>query len=96
MNRLYGTAFQGSPAGYSLANPLEGTVESVASLTRDDLAARASAGADVCVVGTGNGNHEQLVERAEKAFGGLMAGGSAKAVSTGVRSKPFFVGSDVR
>lgn len=92
LDQLHGTAFQGD----ALGNPLEGTAESIASVSVDDLAALLAKvkGEDVVVVGTGSGSHDKLVEEANKVLGGLTAGGSNE-VGT-VKNKARFVGSDIR
>jgi len=97
IDQLHSTAYQNGPFGNSLGNSLEGTVESVASLTSDDVASLLSGvnGSNVVVVGTGTGSHEKLVVEAEKAYGTLSGTGSSKAVGT-LADKTAFIGSDVR
>ena len=93
LDQLHGTAFQGN----SLGNPLEGTAESVASVSVDDLAELLAKvkGEDVVVVGTGGiGGHDKLVDAANKALGGLSSGGNNEVGS--VAKKAYFVGSDIR
>ncbi|KAL7507379.1 hypothetical protein ACHAXN_004566 [Cyclotella atomus] len=92
LDQLHGTAFQGD----ALGNPLEGTAESIASVSVDDLASLLAKvkGEDVVVVGTGSVSHDKFVEEANKALGSLSGGGS-KAVGS-VKDKAYFVGSDIR
>merc|ERR1719253_2595081 len=94
---LHETAYQTSPAGDALKAPLEGSVESIAAVTADDVQAMVAGvkGSDVVVAGTGSGNHQELVQRAEEAYGGLPGGGEGGAVAT-AREKSAFLGSDVR
>lgn len=102
MDHLHSTAYQTSPQGNSLGNALEGSVESIASITKEDVASVLGnvSGGDVVVVGTGGGGgsgHEKLVEDVEKAYGGLAKGvgsGSSEVASLGEKSA--FIGSDVR
>ncbi|KAL3793805.1 hypothetical protein HJC23_006165 [Cyclotella cryptica] len=93
LDHLHGTAFQGN----ALGNPLEGTAESVAGVSVEDLAALLAEvrGENVVVVGTGGGSHEKLVEEVEKVMGGLSSGGSTKEVGK-VAEKAYFMGSDIR
>lgn len=97
MDQLHATAFQGAPAGNSLANLLSGTPESVASLTAEDAASVAAKvhGGDVAVVGTGAGHHDKLVEEVAKVYGSLPSAGGEKAVVE-KGDESAFVGSDVR
>jgi len=95
MDALHSTAYQTSSTGNSLGSALEGSVESIASVTEGDVVALASGvtGGDVVVVGTGGGVHEKLVEEVGRAYGGLGGGGSEVAA---VGEKSAFIGSDVR
>ena len=97
MDHLHSTAYQNGPSGNSLGNALEGSAESVASLSADDVASVLGGvnGTNVVVVGTGNGSHEKLVAEAEKAYGSLSGASSSKAVGS-VADKSAFIGSDVR
>ena len=105
MDRLHETAYQTSPVGNSLGSPVLGTPGGVASLTADDVrkVAGRTRGEDVVVAGTGSGEHDRLVEEAEKAYGHLpkssssaaAARGGTKAV-VGAGEKSHFIGSDVR
>lgn len=92
LDQLHGTAFQGN----ALGNALEGSAQSVAAVSVDDLAVLLAKvkGEDVVVVGTGGGSHEKLVEATEKALGGLKSGGSKEVGS--VAEKAYFMGSDIR
>lgn len=95
-DHVHSTAFQSSPSGNSLGNALEGTAESVASVTVDDVKEAASriAGSNVVVVGTGIGNHDTLVSMASEKYGSLP-GTTGKEVAT-AGEKAAFIGSDVR
>lgn len=98
MDQLHGTAFQIAPKGDSLGNALEGTKETIASLTADDVASLLGGidGSSVTVVGTGNGDHAKLVEEVEKVLGGVKsASGSGKEVAA-AGEKSAFIGSDIR
>mmetsp|Transcript_8502 Transcript_8502/g.13437 ORF Transcript_8502/g.13437 Transcript_8502/m.13437 type:complete len:442 (-) Transcript_8502:385-1710(-) len=97
MDHLHSTAFQASPSGNSLGNALEGTAESIASVSADDVAGALAGvnGSNVVVVGTGSGSHDQLVEDASKAYGTLASAGSGKEVGS-VAESAAFIGSDVR
>ena len=97
MDQLHGTAYQNGPSGNSLGNPLEGTVDSIASLSTDDVSCAFSGvtGSNVCVVGTGSGDHDAFVEEVDKVLGGLQSSGSGKEVSS-LGEKSVFIGSDVR
>jgi processing peptidase subunit beta len=92
LDQLHGTAFQGN----ALGNALEGSAQSVAAVSVDDLAVLLAKvkGEDVVVVGTGGGSHEKLVEATEKALGGLKSEGSKEVGS--VAEKAYFMGSDIR
>ena len=91
MDYLHETAYQGS----ALGNFVGGSKETVPAVTSGDIAGLVGgvSGADVCVVGTGAGSHEELCEAAEKAYGGLAAG-STEVGTVGGASQ--FIGSDVR
>lgn len=97
MDHLHSTAFQSSPAGNSLGNALEGTADSIASISADDVASVLAGvnGSNVVVVGTGSGSHEKLVEDAGNAYGSLSSAGSGKEVGS-VAEPSAFIGSDVR
>ena len=97
MDQVHGTAFQTSPSGNSLANALEGSAESIASLTASSVASLGAnvVGSDVCVVTTGSGEHAKLVEEVDKALGSLKSSGSGKEVAS-VGEKSSFIGSDIR
>eukprot|EP00584_Thalassiosira_punctigera_P010358 CAMPEP_0172525952 /NCGR_PEP_ID=MMETSP1067-20121228/954_1 /TAXON_ID=265564 ORGANISM="Thalassiosira punctigera, Strain Tpunct2005C2" /NCGR_SAMPLE_ID=MMETSP1067 /ASSEMBLY_ACC=CAM_ASM_000444 /LENGTH=459 /DNA_ID=CAMNT_0013309351 /DNA_START=30 /DNA_END=1412 /DNA_ORIENTATION=+ len=97
MDHLHSTAFQISPAGNSLGNALEGTAESIASISADDVAGALTGvnGSNVVVVGTGSGSHDKLVEDAGKAYGTLASAGTGKEVGS-VGESTAFIGSDVR
>ena len=97
MDHLHSTAFQTSPAGNSLGNALEGTAESIASITNGDVAAVMASvtGSNVVVVGTGSGSHDELVENVSKSYGTLASAGSGKEVGS-VAESSAFIGSDVR
>uniref|UniRef100_A0A7S2PN78 Peptidase M16 C-terminal domain-containing protein n=1 Tax=Skeletonema marinoi TaxID=267567 RepID=A0A7S2PN78_9STRA len=97
MDHLHSTAYQNGPTGNSLGNALEGSAESVASVSADDVASLLGGvnGTNVVVVGTGNGSHEKLVAEAEKAYGSLSGASGSKAVGS-VADKSAFIGSDVR
>ena len=97
MDHLHATAYQNGPSGNSLGNALEGSSDSVASLTSDDVASVLSGvnGSNVVVVGTGAGSHDKLVADAEKAYGSLSGAASSSAVGS-VADKSAFIGSDVR
>ena len=91
LDYLHETAYQGS----ALGNFVGGTKDTVPAVTGGDIAGLVGgvSGADVCVVGTGAGSHEQLCEAAEKAYGGLKAGSSEVGTVGGASQ---FIGSDVR
>lgn len=94
MDHLHGTAFQGD----ALANPLEGTAESIQKVSVNDLAALLATvkGEDVVVVGSGSiGGHAKLEEEANKVLGGIEGGKGSTAVGS-VKDKAYFVGSDIR
>jgi processing peptidase subunit beta len=97
MDRLHETAFQSSPSGNSLGNALEGSADSVESLSASSVSSLMGGltGSNVVVVGTGSGNHDKLVEEADKALGSLKSGAGSKAVGA-VGEKPYFIGSDIR
>jgi len=97
MDSLHETAFQGGPTGNSLGNFLNGTKDSIAAVTTHDVASVLGGinGTNVCVVGTGSGSHDELVEEAEKAYGSLASAGTGKDVGE-VVTKSHFIGSDVR
>ena len=80
MDQLHSTAYQNGPAGNSLGNALDGSTDSIASISSSDVTSllKNIVGADVVVVGTGSGNHDKLVEDASKAYGGLGADGSSR------------------
>ena len=97
MDHLHSTAYQNGPAGNSLGNALEGSAESVAAVSADDVAALLGGvnGTNVVVVGTGNRSHEKFVAETEKAYGSLSGASGSKAVGS-VADKSAFIGSDVR
>lgn len=88
MNNLHTAAFQGTP----MAHGVLGTAEHVQSLTADDLAVFHRSnyqGHRMALVGAGGISHDQLVSLADKHFGQVGNGDSAKS-ATGVR----FTGSE--
>ncbi|KAI8983610.1 Metalloenzyme, LuxS/M16 peptidase-like protein [Pilobolus umbonatus] len=88
-DHLHATAFQ----GYSLGRPVQGTKESVAQLTAEDLAAfqAENYGANrMVLVGSGDIDHDSLVRLAEEKFNGL------KTVSEFTTEKAGFTGSEIR
>mmetsp|Transcript_18950 Transcript_18950/g.26741 ORF Transcript_18950/g.26741 Transcript_18950/m.26741 type:complete len:304 (-) Transcript_18950:1627-2538(-) len=98
MNQLHSTAYQTSPNGNSLGQALEGTTESIASISAGDVSSVLAGvtGSNVVVVGTGSGVHDNLVEEASAVLGKLSSdGGSGKEVVS-AEDKSAFIGSDVR
>lgn len=98
MDQLHSTAYQTSPNGNSLGQALEGTTESIASISAGDVSSLLAGmtGSNVVVVGTGSGVHDKLVEEASAVVGKLSSdGGSGKEVVS-AEDKSAFIGSDVR
>lgn len=97
MDQVHFTAYQNSPSGNSLGNALEGTADSISSLSASSVSSLGAnvSGSDVCVVCTGSGEHDKLVEEVEKALGSLKSAGSGKEVAA-VGEKAAFIGSDIR
>ena len=98
MDSLHSTAFQTLSRGNSLGNALEGTAESIAEVTVDDVASVLAGvvGSDVVVAGTGGGmTHDELVEKAGVAYGELPGVGTRREVGKRVEPAPF-IGSDMR
>lgn len=98
MDQLHSTAYQTSPNGNSLGQALEGTTESIASISAGDVSSVLAGitGSNVVVVGTGSGVHDKLVEEASAVLGKLSSdGGSGKEVVS-AEDKSAFIGSDVR
>jgi len=97
MDQVHFTAYQNSPSGNSLANALEGTADSISSLSASSVSSLGANvfGSDVCVVCTGSGEHDKLVEEVDNALGSLKSAGSGKEVAA-VGEKAAFIGSDIR
>jgi len=98
LDQLHSTAYQNGASGNSLGNALEGSAESVASVSADDVAAVLGGvnGSNVVVVGTGGGSHDKLVAEAEAAYGSLSGSASDSKAVGSVADKSAFIGSDVR
>ncbi|KAF2100506.1 mitochondrial-processing peptidase-like protein subunit beta [Rhizodiscina lignyota] len=91
-DHLHATAFQNQPLGRTILGPRE----NIESIARDDLEGyiKKNYTADrMVLVGAGGVPHEQLVELAEKYFSKLP---TSSAVAAPQKSKPDFVGSEVR
>ena len=98
LDQLHSTAYQTSPSGNSLGNALEGSVESIESITVEDVSAiaRGVNGSNVVVVGTGSGIHDQLVDVINKKLGGLKSSASGGNAVAEAGEASAFLGSDVR
>ncbi|CAD6500078.1 BgTH12-04181 [Blumeria graminis f. sp. triticale] len=93
-DHLHATAFQGQPLGRTILGP----AENIESIQRDDLVSyiKTNYTADrMVLVGAGGIPHAQLVELAEKHFGGLPGAPSNSNMITR-KAKPEFIGSEVR
>ncbi len=80
LNELFVAAYF---PGHALGRPIEGTPETVATFDRDRTAtfhAHAYAPRNLVIAAAGNVHHEQLVELAERAFGGRDADGDPSAI----------------
>ena len=98
LDQLHSTAYQTSPNGNSLGSLLEGSAESIASLTTEDVTnvVKGVKGSDVVVVGTGAGVHDKLVEETNAVLGGLSNVGSSGKDVVNASDASNFLGSDVR
>jgi processing peptidase subunit beta len=91
-DHLHATAFQGQALGRTILGP----AENIQKINRTDLTEyiKNNYTADrMVLVGSGGVPHAQLVELAEKHFGGLP---SYAGVAPSAKAKPEFVGSEVR
>ncbi|MDQ3650300.1 MAG: insulinase family protein [Acidobacteriota bacterium] len=80
LNELFVAAYF---PGHALGRPIEGTPETVATFDRDRTAAfhaHSYAPRNLVIAAAGNVRHEQLVELAERAFGGRDADGDTSAI----------------
>lgn len=97
-DHLHATAFMDQPLGRTILGPRE----NIQSISRNDLESyiKTNYTADrMVLVGAGGVPHAQLVELAEKYFSDLPAHNpnqQANASQRGIKSKPDFVGSEVR
>lgn len=97
-DHLHATAFQGQPLGRTILGPKE----NIESISRDDLTnyIKTNYTADrMVLVGSGGVPHEQLVQLAEKHFSSIPSEAPTSQASSAVaaqKSKPDFVGSEVR
>ncbi|EPE24631.1 LuxS/MPP-like metallohydrolase [Glarea lozoyensis ATCC 20868] len=97
-DHLHATAFQGQPLGRTILGP----AENILSIQRNDLVdyIKTNYTADrMVLVGAGGVPHEQLVELAEKHFSTLPTephSSSAARIAAAQKTKPEFIGSEVR
>ncbi|KAK7036725.1 Mitochondrial-processing peptidase subunit beta [Paramarasmius palmivorus] len=95
-DHLHAVAFQGQPLGRTILGPKN----NILSIKRDDLASyiKTNYAADKMVlVGTGGVSHESLVQLAEKHFSSLPSSSNPLPLgSSSAKTKPTFVGSEVR
>lgn len=97
-DHLHATAFQNQPLGRTILGPKE----NIASIQRDDLIGyiRQNYTADrMVLVGAGGVPHKQMVELAEQHFSNLPAEpptSSASTIAAAQKTKPDFIGSEVR
>jgi len=98
LDQLHSTAYQTSPNGNSLGSLLEGSAETIASLTTEDVTnvVKGVTGSDIVVVGTGAGVHDKLVEETNTVLGGLSNVGSSGKDVVNASDASNFLGSDVR
>ena len=94
-DHLHETAYQGSSLGLNILGPRE----NIAKLTKKDLqdfVKTQYTAPRFVVAGAGAVDHKQLVELADKTFGGLPKGSGKVDTITRVSSPAKFVGSDLR
>ncbi|KAJ7165822.1 Metalloenzyme, LuxS/M16 peptidase-like protein [Mycena filopes] len=95
-DHLHSVAFQHQPLGRTILGPKA----NILSIKRDDLASyiKTNYTADrMVLVGAGGVDHGELVSLAEKHFSGLPSSPSPFALgSVSTKTKPTFVGSEVR
>jgi len=94
-DHLHATAFQHQPLGRTILGPRE----NIRDITRTELTnyIKNNYTADrMVLVGAGGIPHEQLVDLAEKHFGGLPTTSVQNSAYLQSKAKPTFIGSEVR